>query len=60
MLLSQFEDCSPTEESCMLYFRDVRIDQDISCPIVGEKLISSRPLKMFYLLLFSYLINKSI
>ena len=41
MLLSQFEDCSPTEESCMSYFRDVRIDQDISCPIVGEKLISS-------------------
>ena len=32
MILSQFEGRFPTEESCISYFRDIRIQQGVSCP----------------------------
>ena len=37
MLLSQFEGRFPTEESCVSYFRDIRIIQGVSCPNCGVK-----------------------
>ena len=37
MLLSQFEGRFPTEESCVSYFRDIRISQGVSCPNCGDK-----------------------
>ena len=37
MLLSQFEGRFPTEESCVAYFRDIRIIQGVSCPNCGVK-----------------------
>ena len=37
MLLSQFEGRFPTEESCVSYFKDIRISQGVSCPNCGDK-----------------------
>lgn len=37
MLLSQFEGRFPTEESCVSYFRDIRISQGVSCPNCSRK-----------------------
>lgn len=36
MILSQFEGRFPTEESCVSYFRDIRLRQGVVCPKCGN------------------------
>lgn len=37
MILSQFEGRFPTEESCVSYFRDIRLSQGVICPKCGKE-----------------------